>query len=378
MPGDRERSKYWRRLLYLCVVLTGMAAATVLVAACSASQPAAEPTKASSAAPPSTAPAAPAKAPATAAPAAQPTAAPKAEAWLPKSDVTFIVPMAPGGAQDPISRMLAQESEPLLKQKVVVVNREGAASTVGTAEVVQAKTDGLKIGLSTAAAIAWEPQVTKLPYGGVKDMQPIIKLAEVPATMAVVPNAPWKNIKDFVEDARKNPGKYSVTASGRYSGTDLPLWHLKLVTGIDFNNVPAGSGAEAITRVMGGHTNIGTSTPVNINPQVKAGKLRVLTVFQKDRHYFFPDVPTTVEMGYNVTLPLVYFVAGPKGLDKPILDSYYNIFSQVIKSAKFRQFAEDSGYSLDPIGPAELTKELTEWEKIYGDLIRELKIEIKK
>lgn len=378
MSGDREWSKSWRRFLYLSIVLAGMSAVPVLVAACGPSQPAAAPTKPSSAAPSTAAPAAPTKAPAAAAPAVQPTAAPKAEVWLPKSEVTFIVPMAPGGAQDPISRMLAQESETLLKQKVVVVNRAGAASTVGTAELVQAKTDGLKIGLSTAAAIAWEPQVTKLPYSGVKDIQPIIKLAEVPATMAIAPDAPWKNIKDFVEDARKNPGKFNVTASGRYSGTDLPLWHLKLVTGVDFNNVPAGSGGEAITRVMGGHADVGTSTPVNINPQVKAGKLRVLTVFQKDRHYFFPDVPTTVEMGYNVTLPLVYFVAGPKGLDKPIVDSYYNIFSQVIKSAKFQQFAKDSGYSLDPIGPDELTKELTEWEKIYGDLIRELKIEIKK
>lgn len=374
MSLHKQRSTHWRRFLTAPWLMAGMIAAMGLVTACAASQPAPTPTTEPSK--PAAAPTQPAAAP-TKAP-AQPTPAAQAQAWVPKSEITFVVPMAPGGAQDPISRLLAQESEPLLKQKVVVVNKPGAASTVGTADVIQSKPDGYKIGLSTAAAVAWEPQVGKLPYKDTNDYTPIIKLSEIPATVAVRPDAPWKNIKDFVEDARQRPGKLSVTVSGRYSGSDLPLWRLKLLTKVDFNNVPAGSGGEALTRVLGGHADAVSSTPVNIRPQAEAGKLRVMAVFQKGRNAFFPDVPSPVELGYDVTLPIVYFVIGPKGLDKTIVDSYYRVFSEVLKSPKFQQFAKENGYTLDPIGPEELRKELQQLEKQYGELIRELKVEVKK
>lgn len=364
MSTNEKRTMDRRRFLKAVGVAAGALAAGGLGSACGGAAPA-QPT------------AAPTK-PAAAAPTAVPTKAAEAPAWLPKSEVTFIVPYAPGGATDPISRTLAAEAEPLLKQKVVVVNKEGSAGVIGTAEVVQAKTDGYKIGLSSANAAVFQALVGKLPYKGPADYQPIIKVAEVPATAAVLPNAPWKDFKEFMEDAKKRPEQISIGSSGRFSSSDLPFHELMLKTGVKFNMVPFSGGGEALTAALGGHVDAMVSTPLNIAPQVKAGKLRALTLFQKGRNSLFPDTPSTVESGYDVTHPIEYFVIGPRGMDKGALDSYYKVFLEVIKGPKFQQFAKDNGFVLDPIGPAELAKELDQWNATYEMLIRELKIEVKR
>ena len=301
----------------------------------------------------------------------------EAAAWMPKSEVTFIVPYPPGGATDPISRMLALEAEPLLKQKVVIVNRGGAAGAIGTAEVAQAKPDGYKIGLSSANAAVFQALVSKLPFKTPADYQPILKVAEVPATVAVLPGAPWKNFKEFVEDAKKRPDQISIGSSGRFSASDLPVHELMLKTGVKFNMVPFTGGGEALVATIGGHVHAVVSTPLNISPQVKAGKLRALTVFQKGRNPLFPDALSTVESGYEVTHPIVYFVMGPKGLDKGALETYHKVFLQVVKGTKFLEFTKANGFVLDPLGPDDLTKELNQWITTYQMLIRELKIDVK-
>jgi len=297
--------------------------------------------------------------------------------WMPKSEVTFIVPYAPGGATDPISRMLALEAEPLLKQKVVIVNKPGAAGAIGTVEVVQAKPDGYKIGLSSANAAVFQALVSKLPYKTTADYQPILKVAQVPATVAVLPDAPWKNFKELVEDAKKRPEQISIGSSGRFSSSDLPVHELMLKTGVKFYMVPFSGGGEALIAALGGHVNAFISTPLNISPQVKAGKLRALTVFQKGRNPLFPDVLSTVESGYEVTHPIVYFVIGPKGLDKGALETYHKVFLEVVKGKKYQDFANQNGFELEPLGPADLTKELDQWRATYQMLIRELKIDVK-
>ena len=298
--------------------------------------------------------------------------------WMPKSEVTFIVPYAPGGATDPISRMLVVEAEPLLKQKLVVVNKGGSAGAIGTAEIAQAKPNGYTIGLSSANAAVFQALVGRLPYKTPADYTPIIKVSDVPATMAVLPNAPWKNIKELVEDGKKRPDQISIGSSGRFSSSDLPVHELMLKTGVKFNMVPFSGGGEALVAAMGGHVNAFVSTPLNIAPQVKAGKLRCLTVFQKGRNALFPDVLSTVELGYNVTHPLSYFVMGPKGLDEGALKTHHKVFLEVVKGKKWEDFANQNGFVVDPVGLADLTKELNEWKATYEMLIRELKIEVAK
>jgi tripartite-type tricarboxylate transporter receptor subunit TctC len=192
-----------------------------------------------------------------------------------------------------------------------------------------------------------------------------------------LPGAPWKNFKEFMEDAKKRPDQISIGSSGRFSSSDLPVHELMLKTGVKFNMVPFTGGGEALVATIGGHVNAVVSTPLNISPQVKAGKLRALTVFQKGRNPLFPDVLSTVESGYEVTHPIVYFVMGPKRLDKGALDTYHRVFLQVVKGTKYLEFSKENGFVIDPLGPADLTKELDQWVTTYQMLIRELKIEVK-
>jgi len=300
-------------------------------------------------------------------------------AWTPKNEITFIIPYAPGGATDPISRTLAAETEPIIKQKFVMVNKEGASGTVGTATVIGSKPDGYTVGLSSANALAFQPQVSRLTFNSTADYQPIIKVAEVPNVLAVRAEAPWKTFQEMVDDAKKRPGEITVGTSGRFSSGDMPVQDFMLKTGVKLNSVPySGGGGEAMTALLGGHVDALCSTPLSIAPQVQAGKLRALLVFAKTGIPLFKGTPSSVESGYNVLQTTVYLVIGPKGLDKSIADFYYNAFSQAIKGPNFQKFAQENGFITDPIGPADMTKELDDWYKNYADLIRELKIEVKK
>ncbi len=295
----------------------------------------------------------------------------------PAQDITFIVPYAPGGTTDPVSRMLAQESEPLLNRKIIIVNKPGAAGSVGTVEMVQAKPDGYTIGLTAMATVALQPQVSKLPFGGPEDYQPIINVVELPNVLVVKGDAPFKTLDEFVAEARRRPGDLRVSNSGGMGTAELAMIDLKRVANIQLTDVPfSGGGGEAITALLGGHVEATSSYPGTVLPHVQAGKLRALAILGKARNPLLPDVPSAAELGYNMTVPgTIYFVIGPKGMNKAAVDKLYDAFSTAIKSPNFQKFAKENGEITDPVGPEELDKRIREYWVVYEKILKELKVE---
>ncbi len=373
MAINKKRTIDRRSFLKIAGLTAGIVATGNLTAACGGrAQPA-----------PTAVPAKPTSASAQSAPTVQAvtaaTQAPATPAWAPKSEITFLVPFSPGGTNDPIARALAQASEPILKQKFVVVNKPGANGTLGISEVVQSKPDGYKIGIASQTITTFEPQFMSLPFNSPQDYQPLVKITELPVILCVRPDAPWKTLKDFLDDAKKRPGEIRYGSSGRYAAMDLPMQELLMVAKADVTSVPfTGGGGEAITAVLGGHVEAVVSSPLSLAPQVQAGTLKALTVIHKDRSSLFPNTPTVVEAGYNVSHPVMYFAIAPKGMDASIVGTYRSALADAIKSPSFQQFAKENGFVTEPLTPEELTKELDEWYKNYERLIRELKIEVKK
>lgn len=289
----------------------------------------------------------------------------------PSRDITFIVPYAPGGSTDPISRQIASQLEKELKGTINVENKPGGSATIGVGQVIRSKPDGYTIGLSSNSALAYQPLVNKsITWKSPADYQSIVTLVKLPAIITVKADSPYKTFEDFVEAARKNPGKIRVAVSGYRTAPDLVIQELNKVANIRLATVPfTGGGGEALIALLGGRVEATSGYAPTVKAHVDAGTVRVLAAFSKDKYFMFPEARSVVQAGYNVTLPADYGVVAPKGLPKDVLDKLVNAALKVGKSEEFAKFAATHGLVLDVGGPKEMDAEMTAYGKTFTDLI---------
>lgn len=289
----------------------------------------------------------------------------------PSRDITFIVPYAPGGSTDPISRQIASQLEKELKGSINVENKPGGSATVGVGQVIRSKPDGYTIGLSSNSALAYQPLVNKsITWKSPADYQSIVTLVKLPAIITVKADSPYKTFEDFVEAARKNPGKIRVAVSGYRTAPDLVIQELNKVANIRLATVPfTGGGGEALIALLGGRVEATSGYAPTVRAHVQAGTVRVLASFSKDKYFMFPEAQSVVQAGYNVTLPADYGVVAPKGLPKDVLDKLVNAALAVGKSEEFAKFAASHGLVLDVGGPKEMDEEMIAYGKTFEELI---------
>ena len=303
----------------------------------------------------------------------------RAATSYPASDITIILPTGPSPGIDPFLRLLAREAEPALGKHVVVVNKPGGSWTIGTAEVVRAKPEGYLLALTSNNAVGFQPLVSKVPYAGPEDYQPIVKLVDAPVGIVVKADAPWKTLGEYVADAKARPGKVRAALPGLLTQADLVLRLFTRAASVDIAGVPfTGGGGEMLNALLGGHVESAVGNPAIFLAQIKAGKARVLAVFSKTRLAAIPDAPTSIELGYKVTFPVMYFLMGPKNLDRDALARLVRVFTDAVKSAKVQAFMNENGYLAEPLGPEALAKEINEDREIYRTFVQELKLEGKR
>lgn len=304
-------------------------------------------------------------------------------AWggeYPTKNITYIVPYGPGGTSDTFSRVLTQVSEPLLKGKFVMVNKPGAGAVLGTAEVVQARPDGYTIGLGDSVAMALKPQTSKLPFNGPEDYQPIIKTIWFGSVFLVRADSPWKTLADFTAEAKKRPGQMKIGLSGPLSPGEITMTYYSQHVGIKVNFVPFSGGAgEAMASLLGGHMDAVATTPTSAQAHVSGGKARVLFVSPGGRNPAYPDAPSLKELGYEFPTPTsLYFVIGPKGMDRAVVDKLHKVFAEAMKSPTIQQFATKNGVFIDVAGPEESTRQIKEMWKVYTKVIKDFNVEVRK
>jgi tripartite-type tricarboxylate transporter receptor subunit TctC len=291
---------------------------------------------------------------------------------FPARDITLIVPYGPGGTTDPIARQFATLLEKELKVKVNVENRPGGSATIGTGAVVRAKPDGYTIGLGSNSVLAYQPIVNKgLAWHGPDDYQSIAKLVDVPALIVVKADAPWKTFEDFMADARRNPGKVRISVSGVRTSPDLAVQQLNKVANVKIATIPlTGGGGEAMVAVLGGRVEATAGYTPTVRGHVQAGTARVLAVFKKGKYDAFPEATSIPDAGYDVTLPVSYGIIAPKGLPKDVADKLVAASLKVGRSEEFRKFSDQNGLVLDVRGPQDMASEMTQYGKVYGDLLK--------
>jgi tripartite-type tricarboxylate transporter receptor subunit TctC len=269
-------------------------------------------------------------------------------AAYPDKPVQLIVPWGAGGRTDVIARVFAANAQKYLGQAMVVINKSGGASVIGGDFVAKSKPDGYTLLAVTPGTNIFPPIFSKPPYGPY-DFDPVGQIAISTMMIALNPSKPWKNIQELIAGARKKPGEITYTCVA-LKAPQLGFLRWADKAGLQFKFVPAEDDAKAIWGALGGHVDLVMNSSIaSIAAQFKAKKLNPLIIFNDKRDPALPDVPTALELGYDVVAAPYTGIAGPKDMDKAVLDKLRDVFKKVIADPDFLKGMEGVGESIDPV-----------------------------
>jgi tripartite-type tricarboxylate transporter receptor subunit TctC len=276
-------------------------------------------------------------------------------AGYPDHPIQLIIPYVAGATGDITARMLAEELEKNINGKIVPNNRPGAGTVLGADATARAKKDGYTLFYGGASPMIYapiaNPEVVK--YDPSKDFDPIGFHYFFPTVIGVKADAPWKNFNEFIDYAKKNPGKIRMTSIGVGSSTHFAIEMLSSITGAKFTHVPFEGGETVITAVLGGHVEATLDGFGKLKPHVEAGRMRILLVDPKKPDY--PNIPTLMELGYKQNLPATWFALwGPAGLPDDVKKVLIPATEKAVKATKPR--IDALGSLCDYKSPADLKK----------------------
>jgi tripartite-type tricarboxylate transporter receptor subunit TctC len=261
----------------------------------------------------------------------------------PTRPVTIVAPYPPGGAADLTARPFAPALERALKQPVVVLNKPGGGGAVGTQAVAVAKPDGYTIML-TVFSISTIPEADRVagrtPTFTRDQFVPIARLNADPTLYMVRTDAPWKTVKELVEDAKKRPNEILYASAGHYAVAHMAMEVFAQAAGIKLRHLPTTGGGPAMTAVLGGHAAVSALSTGAVSPQVKGGKIRVLANSGATRLAAFPETPTMKELGYDVEVYLWTGLFAPKDVPAHALKILRDATRQAVQDAEFKAASE--------------------------------------
>lgn len=216
----------------------------------------------------------------------------------PSKPVKLIVPFPPGGPTDIVGRMVAQKLSDGLGQSVIVENRPGAGGTVGSAAAAKSEPDGYTLLYGSTSTLAIAPSLYRnAPYEPLKAFAPVSLVSRGPILVAVNAEVPARTLKEFIDLAKKSPGKYSYGSAGSGTPPHLAGELFKSLAGVNLLHVPYKGGAPAINDLVGGQVQAIFEGQVALMPHIKSGKVRALAISSEKRNPALPDVPTAAEAG---------------------------------------------------------------------------------
>lgn len=242
-------------------------------------------------------------------------------AW-PTKPVTMIVPFPPGGLADIVARPVAEAMSRDLGQTVVVENKAGAGGGIGMGLAAKAPPDGYTVLMSLSSfTVLPEADVLlgRAPMYALAALRPIARFTADPTVLAVRAEAPWKTVKEFVEDARKRPGEINYGSSGNYGTMHVPMEILAQAAGVKMKHVPYTGAGPAVIALLGGQIDAVSSGPATVLQHVKAGKLRVLAHWGNARLETLPEVPALKEAGYDAEYAQWSGLFVPAGTPEPVV-----------------------------------------------------------
>jgi len=283
----------------------------------------------------------------------------------PDRPVRLIIPFPPGGSNDVVGRLVAQQLTAKLGQQVYVDNRGGAGGTIGTEACATPAPDGYTICVISIAH-AVNPALYTLKYDPIKSFTPISIFATGPNVLVVNPTSPIKSVKDLLALAKEKPGELNYASAGVGSFQHLGAELFKLQAKVNLVHVPYKGGGPAMQDVIAGHVKIMFSSLVQTTPFIKSGQLIALGTGGAKRSPVLPDVPTIAEAGVpGYAADNWWGLAAPAGLPKPIADKLYTATQAALKSPELQAAFDREGAATVEMTPAQfadyIKTEIDKW-----------------
>jgi tripartite-type tricarboxylate transporter receptor subunit TctC len=290
----------------------------------------------------------------------------------PQKAIKIIVPFGPGGFTDVAARILQKELQPVIGQPVIIENKPGAGSTIGTAEVSKAAPDGYTLVMISTAHVISPHLYKSMPYDPLKDFTPVMKLAEGPYVLVVHPSLNVKSVAELIALARDKPNTIDYASSGNGSAQHLVGALFVTMANAPLSHVPYKGSSQAMNDVLGGQVKVSFVGVPNALPNLPTGKIKALAVTTKKRYPDLPDVPTLEEAGvrgYDATIWLA--LLAPPGTPHEIVAKLNASITKILSTAEARKLMASAGVEVATSSPEDLAalmrSELDRWGKVVRE-----------
>jgi tripartite-type tricarboxylate transporter receptor subunit TctC len=293
----------------------------------------------------------------------------RAQAY-PARPVRIVVGFAAGGGVDIVARLIGQWLSERLGQAVIVENRPGAATNIGTEAVVRAPPDGYTLLLVSTSGTINATLYEKLNFNFIRDIAPVAGIITVPNVMMVNPSVPAKTVPEFIAYAKANSGKINMASSGTGSSLHLSGELFKLMAGVNLTHVPYRGTAPALTDLLGGQVQVIFSPMPGSIEYIRAGKLRALAVTTAKRSDELPDIPTVGEFVPGYEASAWYGLGAPRNTPTEIVDRLNRDVNAGLADPKLKARFADLGGMMLAAPPADFGKLIADETEKWAKVIR--------
>ena len=292
-----------------------------------------------------------------------------AQTTFPDKPVRIVVPFPPGGGTDLVVRALAAGMATELNQSVIIENKSGAGTVIGTDFVAKSPPDGYTLLVGTFAFAVNPSLLAKLPFDTNKAFDPIVLISRSPNVLVVRADSPYKSVQDIVRAAQKNPGKLTYASQGNGTSAHLAAELFNALANINVTHIPYKGASPALTDIVGGQVDLMFATSAGATPLLESGRLRALAVTTPERSPAFPSLPTMIEAGvaeYQATS--WYGLYAPAGTPSAVIARLNAAATKVAQADAFKSRVASEGLVISTGTPAQLDEfmrgEQARWERV--------------
>ncbi|SFP59133.1 Tripartite-type tricarboxylate transporter, receptor component TctC [Variovorax sp. 770b2] len=281
------------------------------------------------------------------------------EAW-PQKPIRLVVPFAAGGGTDIVARMIGQALSQHLGQPVVIDNRPGASTLIGTGIVARAGPDGYTLLLAGSTSYSVNPALRAArAYRPSRDLAPIAIVARVPLVLVAGSGTPWRSLPELIDAAKARPGRVRYATFGNASGSHLTGELFALAAGIRLQDIAYRGSSQALVAVMGGEVEMGIDTVASVAPHVRSGKLRALGIVGAARSGLLPGVRTLAEQGLpEASFDAWYGLAAPPRTPAPVLATLTRALVEALAGPALQAQLRAQGIEPTMVGAASFLRQV--------------------
>ncbi|WP_454737133.1 tripartite tricarboxylate transporter substrate binding protein [Cupriavidus necator] len=295
-------------------------------------------------------------------------------AAFPEKPIRLVVPFAPGGGTDLLSRAMGITMGEDLGQPVIVDNKPGGSTIIGTDAVAKSAPDGYTLVMATMAHAVNPSLHKKLPFDTDRAFAPVMLVGRSPNVLVVKPDSPIKTVQDLIATARAKPGKLNYASQGAGTSAHLAGELFKKMTKVEINHIPYRGAGPAITDLLGGQVDVMFATAAAVAPHLESGKLRAVavTTAQRSQAPALSKVPTIAESGVpNYSADSWYGLFVPAGTPAPVIARLNAAAKKAVQTEAFRKRAEQEGLAISAGSPDEFGRyvkgESQRWSKVIKE-----------